>query len=723
VSAWRRPANVLGLAAVVAGSAVLNTVRLSQNGYANIFYSGAVRSMVDSWHNFLFVSFDPGGLVTVDKPPLALWAQALSARIFGFSPLSVLLPEAIMGVAAVAVLYLLLLRRFGLPAAVAGAAALAVYPSFVAVSRANGVDPLLILLMVLASAAAVSACESGRLRTLILAGVLVGLAFNTKTLAAYLIVPAIGFGYIVCAPGTILRRIVQLLVAGIAMLVVSFAWIAMVELTPASQRPYVGGSTNNTELGLTFEYNGFGRVEGQAGGPGQIVPKPGAAVPIARQRAVERAFNAAHPHAKAVTPVVYPPAPPSNRAATPVPFGGSPGPLRLFGKGLGDQGGWYLPFAFFGMLAALAMIALEARPEEGKPDLPDPAPGSEAVTAEWQTPAAGERDDGDAQTAPARRRIPRRSRPRPGRPRYEALRGRRDPRLAFTLVFGGWFFTEAVVLSLSKGIVHPYYISALAPGTAAMVGAGVTALYRLSTARRGILGVGLAAAAVLGTVAAEAVQMHREHYHVPYVPVLIIAAVILLGALALIALLRSPRLAPGVGVALGAVLAVLLVVPTGYAASTWLAPVQSTFPAAGPTQAAGHGGIGLNKQDEALTLAVMRYIRSHGPTPRFELLTVASDTAAPFILLGMKAASAGGYSGDTPALTGPQLARLVEKHEARYVMLGGEYASRGGNLGIQATLAVCRELDPIEWQSPVHYPYGLVLFDCAGRERQLAAYR
>ena len=122
---------------------------------------------------------------------------------------------------------------------------------------------------------------------------LVGLAFNTKTLAAYLVVPGIAVGYLVCAPGSIPRRLGQLAVAGLAMLVVSFAWIAFVELTPASKRPYVGSSTNNTELGLTFAYNGFGRVEGQAGGPGQVAVLPGAYVPAARQRAVNAAARAA----------------------------------------------------------------------------------------------------------------------------------------------------------------------------------------------------------------------------------------------------------------------------------------------------------------------------------------------------------------------------------------------------------------------------------------------
>jgi 4-amino-4-deoxy-L-arabinose transferase-like glycosyltransferase len=257
----------LALAGVLALSAVLNVNKLSQNGYANIFYSAGVKSMLRSWHNFLFVSFDPGGLVTVDKPPLALWVQAASAKLFGFSPLSLLLPEAILSVLTVAALYWVMTRRLGPWAAIAGALTLAVFPSFVAVSRENGVDTVLILLLVLACGAGLRACETGRWRALVGCGVLIGLAFNTKTLAAYLVVPPITLAYLVCAPGSIPRRLGQLAVAAVAMLVVSFAWIAVVELTPASQRPYVGSSTNNTELGLTFEYNGFGRVEGQVGGP------------------------------------------------------------------------------------------------------------------------------------------------------------------------------------------------------------------------------------------------------------------------------------------------------------------------------------------------------------------------------------------------------------------------------------------------------------------------
>ena len=707
--------------------------RLSQNGYANIFYSAGVRSMVASWHNFFFVAFDPGGLITIDKPPLALWAQALSARIFGFSPLAILLPEALIGIAAVAVLYLILVRRFGLMTAFISGAALIVFPSFVAVSRANGVDPLLILLMLLAAGAAIRACESGRLRELVLSGVLVGLAFNTKTLAAYLIVPAIAGGYLVCAPGTIVRRVVQLLVAGLAMLIVSFAWIAIVEATPASKRPYVGGSTNNTELGLTFEYNGFGRVEGQTGGPGQTIGRHGAAVPIAHQREVMAAFQRAHPHLVEPPAPVYPPPTVTGRERYPVPFGGPPGPLRLFGIGLGDQGGWYLPFAFVGLLALLVLLALEGRTPTGPPGTAEPPP------AETSTPPEAAPEDGPSRgpeepAPPAQAatavlapvepppaastvRAPASAAPVAAQP----LRGRRDPRLACGIVLGGWLLTEALILSASKGIVHPYYISAIAPGAAAMAGIGVFALARLCSGRVAAVGLPLAVVAALGTVATEIAQMRREHYLLSEEHALIAIAVLLLVLLTALALMRGARAASGRLIALVALLALLLAVPARYAATTWLAPVQSTFPAAGPRQAAGHGGIGLNPEDEAVTKAVLRYLRSHGATRRFELLTVASDTAAPYILLGMKAAAVGGYSGVDPALDGRGLAQMVARREARYVLLGGEYSTRGGNAATHAVLAHCRELDPVEWSSPVHYPYGYVLMDCRGHERELAA--
>jgi 4-amino-4-deoxy-L-arabinose transferase-like glycosyltransferase len=690
----------IGFVVVVALSAVLNTIRLSQNGWANIFYSAGDQSMLHSLHNFLFVSFDPGGLVTVDKPPIALWVQTTSAKLFGFHPLSLLLPEAIAGVLAVGAMYVILARRLGPLAAFAGALAMAVFPSFVAVSRENGVDAVLILLLVLACGAGLRATETGRWRTLIWCGVLVGLAFNTKTLAAYLIVPGIALAYLLCAPGSIWARIARLSVAGVVMVVVSFAWITFVDSTPASKRPYVGSSTNNSEVGLTFEYNGFGRVGGQNGGPNQVTVLPGARVPLPKPKPHTKSAPApAHKPSQPAKPVPAKEAHTSrsstHREKNPIPFGGPPGPLRLFGLGLGDQAGWMLPFALFGLFA-VAALALPVRRRRHSPaavDADDPG-AQEGEAAEGREARAEDQGPLELQ----------------GSPRL----GRRDPRLATAIVLGGWFLVEAAVLSTSKGIVHPYYVSALAPGTGAMVGAGVVAMLGLARGQRRLWALVLASCAVAGTVAAQLVLMHREHYMLWFAPLLILIA-----GLGIAALIATRRLALP---ALTVIFAVLLVAPTGYASTTWLAPVEGTFPAAGPNAATGtSNGLGISDQDVAIYRALMRYVSAHRPGSRWELLTVASDTAAPMMLMGLKAGAMGGYSGTDPALDGHSLGRYVARGEARWVLLGGEYSERGGNKASKAVLKVCKQIDPRVWNSPVPYPYGLTLFDCAGREKALAA--
>src|ERR1019366_2373146 len=179
-----RPHRV-ALSLVLAFSALLECYRLAQNSWANDYYSAAVKSMLGSLHNFFFVASDPGGLISVDKPPIGVWLQTVSAAIFGFHPLSLLLPEALCAVGAVAGLYFIVAPRFGAWPGVAAAAALAVFPSFVASGRDNNLDALLILLMVLACLGGLRAIETGSWRWLAITAVIVGLAFNTKTLAAF----------------------------------------------------------------------------------------------------------------------------------------------------------------------------------------------------------------------------------------------------------------------------------------------------------------------------------------------------------------------------------------------------------------------------------------------------------------------------------------------------------------------------------------------------------
>ncbi|HEX5225256.1 MAG TPA: glycosyltransferase family 39 protein [Solirubrobacteraceae bacterium] len=683
-----------GLPVVIAVSAVLNLHRLSQNGYANIFYSAGIKSMLRSWHNFFWVSFDPGGLITIDKPPLGLWVQGVSAKLFGFSPLSLLVPEAIIGVLTVALLYVVVARRFGAAAAFAAAFALAVFPSFVAVARDNGVDPLLILLMLVACWMGLRAAESGRLGWLLGSAAFVGLAFNTKTLAAYLCVPGIAAGYLLCAPVSWRRRALGLLAGGVVLVAVSFAWIAAFEATPASKRPFAGSSTDNTQLGLTFEYNGFGRVEGQLGGPDNVLTLPGARPVFHHHGHVsagsQSTVGAAHAPTKGSNSSTFLP---NGRYRNPIPFGSPPSPVRLWGKGLGDQDGWTLPFALFGTAALLVLALRERRKRPPRADSSVNGAG-----AARQEPAA---EDAPAPNAtPAPKATP--------APRVD----RRGELLPFLYVFGGWFIVEVVVLTASKGIVHPYYVSALAPGTGAMAGVGALALARLreSSGRRSSLM--LAALAVAGSIAAQAVLLYREHYLTWLVPVLIAV-----GALGLVAFAASKRLARP---ALVALFAVFLIAPLAYSRTTWSAPVEGTFPAAGPKFADGTGGVGITDPELAVDKALLAYVRSHHPGTRYPLLTVASTQAAPFILMNLDAAALGGYSGSDPALDGPGMARLVERGEARYVLLGGDYSTRGGNKATAAVLRSCKQLSLHTWHSPIRYVLdALTLFDCEGDAKAL----
>lgn len=253
---WRHVA----LLAILALSAFLGVYRLDQEGWANQYYAATVKSMLTSWSNFFFAAFDPGGYVTVDKPPLGFWIQAASAKLFGFSNLSLLLPQVVAAVLSVALLYHLVRRRFGVWAGLIAALALAVTPISVVTSRNNTIDSLLVLCVLAAAWAVLRAAETGRLRWLLLGAVLVGLGFNIKMLEAYLVVPALWLLYLVAPKPRWWWRILQLGLATMVLLAVSLAWVVTVDLIPADQRPYVGSSQENSELELAIGYNGVNRL-------------------------------------------------------------------------------------------------------------------------------------------------------------------------------------------------------------------------------------------------------------------------------------------------------------------------------------------------------------------------------------------------------------------------------------------------------------------------------
>ena len=269
--AWVRPS----LLALLTVTGVLYLWGLGASAWANSFYSAAVQAGSSSWKAFFFGSSDAANFITVDKPPASLWVMDLSARLFGVNAWSILVPQALEGVAAVGLLYATVRRWFSPAAGLLAGAILALTPVSALMFRFNNPDALLVLLLVAAAYAMVRALEGGRTRWLVLAGTLVGFGFLTKMLQAFLVVPAFALVYLLAGPPKLGRRIMQLIAMGAALLVSAGWWVAIVELIPASARPYIGGSQDNSVLNLIFGYNGFGRLTGNetgsvGGGAGQV---------------------------------------------------------------------------------------------------------------------------------------------------------------------------------------------------------------------------------------------------------------------------------------------------------------------------------------------------------------------------------------------------------------------------------------------------------------------
>ncbi|MFQ1000456.1 ArnT family glycosyltransferase [Modestobacter sp. SSW1-42] len=259
---WVRPA-LLGL---LAATGLLYLWDLAASGWANAFYAAAVQAGSQSWEAFFYGSSDAANSITVDKPPASLWVMALSVRLFGLNSWALLVPQALMGVATVGVVYLAVRRVVGPGAGLLAGAAMALTPVAVLMFRFDNPDALLVLLMTLAAYAVTRAVETASVRWMVGVGVLIGFAFLTKTLQAMLVVPGFALVYLVAAPTTLGRRFLHVLAAGAALLVAGGWWVAVVELVPESWRPYIGGSQTDSAWELIWGYNGLGRLTGDETG-------------------------------------------------------------------------------------------------------------------------------------------------------------------------------------------------------------------------------------------------------------------------------------------------------------------------------------------------------------------------------------------------------------------------------------------------------------------------
>jgi 4-amino-4-deoxy-L-arabinose transferase-like glycosyltransferase len=467
------------LAAIVALAAVLRFVDLSALGYVNHYYSAAVKSMLQSWHNFFFVAAEPGASVTVDKPPVGLWLQAISAFIFGVNTLGVLLPQLLAGIVSVVVLYHLVQRSFCPAAGLVAALALALTPVVVATDRNNTIDSTLILTLLLAAWAFIKATESGKLRFLLLGATLVGIGFNIKMLQAYLPLPAFLALYFFGAKERLPRKIGRLALAVALLVVVSLSWVAIVDLTPADQRPYVGSSGDNSELNLIVGYNGLERLLGMQSG-------------LFGGRQGSNRFSTGQPPAAGGFPPPQPWDGGSRSGARPPDgggVGGSGGFPRGGGGGLGGTGragvwrlfttplskevSWLLPFGLFSALLVLLRTRLQ-----------------------W-----------------------------PVAPRHQAV-----------ILWGGWLLTGGAFFSVA-GFFHEYYLSMLAAPLAALVGIGVAELWAMHR-ERWWLALLLLLAAVGGTLAFQVTTARAFLHPLSWLPLL--AGLFAAGAL-LVLLARRQR--------------------------------------------------------------------------------------------------------------------------------------------------------------------------------------
>ncbi|WP_019932707.1 glycosyltransferase family 39 protein [Nocardia sp. BMG111209] len=321
---WARP----GLAGLLVATAVLYLWGLRGAGWANPYYAAAVQAGTRSWKALLFAALDPGNAITVDKPPAALWLMALSGRLFGFGSWSMLAPQALLGVATVALLYATVRRCSGPAAGLLAGAALALTPVAALMFRYNNPDALLTLLVVLAAYGVVRALGSEQSRWwsagtgwLVLSGAAIGFGFLTKMMQAFLVLPALALAVLVAAPWSLGARVLRLLTAGVAVVVSAGWYVALVQLWPAGSRPYIGGSTDNSLWQLAVGYNGLGRLLGHHG-----------------RAAANTHGGPAGQHT------------PSHFAAM---SGGESGITRLLRDGLATEYGWLLPVAILGLVAGL----------------------------------------------------------------------------------------------------------------------------------------------------------------------------------------------------------------------------------------------------------------------------------------------------------------------------------------------------------------------------------
>ncbi len=682
---------------LMALSLVLHLVNIESLGDSNPYYTAAVKSMLESWHNFFFAAAEPGGSVTVDKPPLGLWVEALFAYVLGVSGFSTSLPNILAGVLSVGLLYRLVEKQMGKLSGLTAALVMALTPIFLATNRNNTMDGLLVFTLLLAAWAFMRATEAGKLRWLLLGAFLVGLGFNIKMLQAFLPLPAFYALYFLGAKEGWFKKAFHLGVSSLLLAVVSLSWALMVDFVPAENRPYIGSSGNNTVMGLILGHNGAARLGNLLGmgntpqtGPQPAPPSEADAPP---QPNPAPALSPGNPSAGPSRPLQGPPpaaleacegqtpgatcsfsqpngnvlrgvciTPPNGNALACAPQGmtpgqapngqpnagpnggtpfsnetGSPGVFRFFVAPLSKQMSWLLPFALISVL--LAVFGARVR-------------------------------------FPLQAGI------------HQAL-----------VLWGGWLLTCLVFFSAVSGIFHAYYAIMLAPALGGMVGVGLAQFYRWSErSRPAAAGLAVAAAVTLGFQFFTAAQYGAFSWWM-------LGTGLLLGLGVLLAFV-SRRAAYAV------ILAAMLIIPAWWSGMTVLYSTNHNL----PTAYEGRGGENRPASpmpppgEQSSNDALLDFLQANTQGMKYLAAVPSSQQGAPLVLAtGRPVLYMGGFGGQDDVVTAADLQAMVAAGELRYVLYGGD---RGQKAEIADWLsASCRAVTgvPLPQTGPGQ---GLTLYDC-----------
>ncbi|HUN05048.1 MAG TPA: glycosyltransferase family 39 protein [Aggregatilineales bacterium] len=657
---------VIAVVGIMLLAALLNFINIDSIGQANTYYTAAIEAMLQSPSNFFFAAAEPGGSVTIDKPPVGLWLQAISAFFLGVSGFSVVLPQILAGIFSVPLLYALIKRYFGTGAGLIAALVMAIMPVSVAVQRNNTMDATLIFTLLLAAWAFIQATEHGKLKWLLLGAALVGIGFNIKMMQAFLPLPAFYGLYFLGSKVAWRTRIVHLVVTTVLLLAVSLSWIIVVDLVPAENRPYVGSSQTNSALELAVGYNGIQRL---LGGTGRA--------PANRQNDGQGSTTNAIPGTGTDGQGFAPPVG-ANGQPMPPPAGapgagggmfanevGTASVVRLFTQPLDNEIGWLLPFG----LLSIGLLAVASRPRL---------------------------------------------------PLSTAHKG--------VILWGGWLVTQVVFFSVA-GFFHAYYLAMLTPPLAALVGIGVMRLWEGYPGRRWLswsLLIGFAAATLAWQASIAAGYINSVTWMLVPAVTLALGTLILIGTRLLPQLSRYAI----VGLACVVItLTVVPAVWTGLSSAQTSANVNLPSAYSGTqSQGAGPGGANLPPGAPAgqdgnpanrpgggfgggVDQTLLTYLQANTAGMRWMMAVGSSQQGAGYVLeTGRGVLYMGGFSGQDRVVNAESLQAYVDAGDLRYVLGGRSGQSRAGmstDTSIQTWLeSSCAVVTDLNLSSGT-------LFDCA----------